>query len=85
MTRQAVDKLIKTFDQMAADTTNRLQCGVKLLMAEMQPDEVEAFQAAMDDPRYMHTVICRTLKGWGYSITPSIVGRHRKHECRCHG
>lgn len=47
------------------------------------PKRQEALDKALDDPFITGTVIASVLSGWGYSLSPNAVRRHRRRECQC--
>lgn len=60
-------------EQLEAHTTNRWT--LARICAEMTPDDLAAFQAALADPRSSPTAIARALAATGYKVGESSVAR----------
>jgi hypothetical protein len=59
------------------------ECGVSILLGEMKPEQIKAFEAAMGNPHAPSTAIARALNELGYRCSAHVVQRHRRGECRC--
>ena len=65
-----------------------LPCGVARIMSTMSKPDVEAleevlFEYTLDGKRISNTKIYQILTEEGYSIAPSSIAQHRRHQCRC--
>jgi len=58
------------------------ECRTCVLLKTLPKSEAQAFQAALDDPRYSNNALSKILKAEGYQIADSTVRRHRKGECK---
>lgn len=76
--------MAKLFDDIkAAQTTNRLECNVSVLMKTLGPADREGLISAMEDPTIYGSTIVKVLKDRGHRIGDDSVRRHRRGACSC--
>ena len=77
---KAVD--MSEFD--AADKESpQTRCSIRRALDTLPPERAASLTTALADPKYTHTVIARTVAGWGIRLTANPISRHRRHECTC--
>lgn len=57
------------------------RCSVCITLEALSSSDRELVQAWLDDPDVHHTQITRSLRGEGYDVGTTAVGRHRNGEC----
>lgn len=65
----------------AQESKNRLRCTTCKVLAEAPPEDAAILSEALSDPEMSSPVIARALAGYGVTVSPSAVARHRR-ECR---
>lgn len=76
--------MAKLFDEIqAAQTSNRLECNVSVLMKKLGQTDRDGLLAAMEDPGIYGSTIVKVLKDRGFRIGDDSVRRHRRGACSC--
>ena len=62
-------------------TARRALCSVCSLLQGLPKAEATLLQERFDDKTVSHTALSKVLRDNGYSISDSVVGRHRRRVC----
>ena len=81
MTKKAVD--LSAFDAVAEASGPASKCSVALVLKDLPPERADALRSALEQSKYTHAVIARTVTGWGHRMAGFTVSRHRRGECHC--
>lgn len=60
----------------------RATCSVCDLLKALSEKEAKALQARLSDTKVTHTALSRVLRANDYSISDSVIGRHRRGTCQ---
>lgn len=60
----------------------RATCSVCDLLKSLSEKEVKALEARLSDNKITHTALSRVLRANDYSISDSVIGRHRRGICQ---
>ena len=61
------------------------ECGVAIVLEQLDDKTRKTLQAALDNPHAPSTKISVALGELGHRTSSHVVQRHRRHECRCSG
>lgn len=59
------------------------ECGVHILLNEIDDKTAVALKAAMDNPHAPSTKISTAMAQLGFRVSSHVIQRHRRGECRC--
>lgn len=57
-------------------------CKVRTILAQLDDEHREKLTAALSGS-FAHTKIAEVVTGWGYPLSDSAVGAHRRKVCSC--
>lgn len=70
-------------DIMSEKPRLSLKCSVAILKDQLEKNDREDLETALDDVMIQSTIIARVLERKGHKISATAVARHRRGACSC--